>query len=57
MSDRRACDCADTLALSLGAPVLMSFGDLILECPWCGAYDVDPEQADVRTAAAAPRLG
>jgi hypothetical protein len=52
MTDGRSCDCVDALTKTLGAPVLMTFGDLVAECPWCGARDVDPEAADLRAGAA-----
>ena len=57
MIDGRGCDCVDALTKTLGAPVLMSFGDLVAECPWCGARDVDPEAADLRANVAVPSGG
>ena len=57
MIDGRSCDCVDALTKTLGAPVLMSFGDLVAECPWCGARDVDPEAADLRANVAVPSGG
>jgi hypothetical protein len=57
MSEGRGCDCAAALSLRFGAPVLLSFGTLVVECPWCGAQDIDPEETELKTIAVAPACG
>jgi hypothetical protein len=47
------CDCAETLALALGAWVpseetASAYAlEAFLECRWCGARTIDPELAEV----------
>ena len=57
MGEGRGCDCAAALSLRFGAPVLLSFGTLVAECPWCGAHDIDPEETELKTIAVAPACG
>ncbi len=45
--DSSACCCADDLSQALGAGIVVASGAPLAECPWCGAFRVEPELADV----------